>query len=941
MLPSVPLVVTSSRDSSKVSDVEGEKAKCESVPKPHASVSQIITTSAKTNCPSKGSTQADRTEERLSDKVLRNIAPIPVAIVCIPDIPNVRESEVETTEKQKVESKSADEVTFKTVGVGSTAKSEKDKEADNPKSKKPNTTGRSPPKFVKKKPKQIRDLEKTLNCLLSDNEQIKDEKAFAFAQSYFLKVTETLHGKDDATYSEFMRTMNDFGVTIFDATELYKKVTNIFEKYPDLSEEFLAFLLPEQAMQCGKFMEYIILTKMRSFCRKLELYYSKQPSHLRKIYSSLSTLASNNKASVDDLKNTILPLIRNNTLLVNMFLELMPTEAPHASSLTDYESMDFCSVDIQNPKYEDWFETVEIPPPAEDDMYGGEDCICPCHIPPEGKEERHSVHCMSCGTKFVQGRVYLHSGNMLRPARISFKEMKTKAIERLCVKNLKTRRKIDKNRAPPSGSKKNNPSKGETSSTNVSGVSNKLSSPKSSKKAAKGKSTNENPKKANETLSASKASHDKELSNEKKKSKPPRKRLKLMANSDKNPSTSTSIQTLVVSAKKGAPQTGKVARKVDAKRSKGAPQFPLQQAEPTRRAARSAARNATLANDVNQKPNRRNIGKSLKEETDTALATVILSKKGKEECPLTYKSTSSTPLSIEQEKEGTPSKLLSENMIIEPIKESSLEENVVKDDFEIQDDVQNYQSPTDQNSNLPVPDTDGEILCKKDMNPIPFEKEKNDCNEMMKSENRDEKISSEKTSAFDSLAENECPVQCFSTSGDDSSSDGAALEDKTEGFAYSEEHFSQSEGDDVKSETIELDISFENVSSEDDKNILGSEDFPINSSSDSEDEDNYPMECEDSEEMDDCTRLSQDVNMDTFNEENCPNDANDVSVTEQLESAPWTRDEDKIILRTFQSVNNSENVFQKICYELPSRTAAEVQCRFQTLMSFLQKMTDC
>ncbi|GLH08211.1 GON-4-like protein [Gryllus bimaculatus] len=338
MLPSVPLVVTSSRDSSKVSDVEGEKAKCESVPKPHASVSQVITTSAKTNCPSKGSTQADRTEER-------------------------------------------------------------DKEADNPKSKKPNTTGRSPPKFVKKKPKQIRDLEKTLNCLLSDNEQIKDEKAFAFAQSYFLKVTETLHGKDDATYSEFMRTMNDFGVTIFDATELYKKVTNIFEKYPDLSEEFLAFLLPEQAMQCGKFMEYIILTKMRSFCRKLELYYSKQPSHLRKIYSSLSTLASNNKASVDDLKNTILPLIRNNTLLVNMFLELMPTEAPHASSLTDYESMDFCNVDIQNPKYEDWFETVEIPPPAEDDMYGGEDCICPCHIPPEGTEERHSVHCMSCGTK--------------------------------------------------------------------------------------------------------------------------------------------------------------------------------------------------------------------------------------------------------------------------------------------------------------------------------------------------------------------------------------------------------------------------------------------------------------------------------------------------------------------------------------------------------------
>jgi histone deacetylase complex regulatory component SIN3 len=90
-----------------------------------------------------------------------------------------------------------------------------------------------------------------------------------FAQAYFLKLKGRLEGTE--LYQEFLNIMNEFGTSIVDVSDLYKKITAILKHHPDLSEEFLAFLLPEQAMQCGKFMEYLMITKMRDFFRKLEV----------------------------------------------------------------------------------------------------------------------------------------------------------------------------------------------------------------------------------------------------------------------------------------------------------------------------------------------------------------------------------------------------------------------------------------------------------------------------------------------------------------------------------------------------------------------------------------------------------------------------------------------------------------------------------------------
>lgn len=89
-----------------------------------------------------------------------------------------------------------------------------------------------------------------------------------FAASYFQKVKERLD--NGPLFGKFVELMDDLNRTN-SVTDLYHRVINLLKEYPDLCEEFLLFLLPKQAIQCGKFMEHLALTEMSSFLRKLEV----------------------------------------------------------------------------------------------------------------------------------------------------------------------------------------------------------------------------------------------------------------------------------------------------------------------------------------------------------------------------------------------------------------------------------------------------------------------------------------------------------------------------------------------------------------------------------------------------------------------------------------------------------------------------------------------
>lgn len=56
-------------------------------------------------------------------------------------------------------------------------------------------------------------------------------------------------------------------------------------------------------------------------------------------------------------------------------------------------------------------------------------------------------------------------------------------------------------------------------------------------------------------------------------------------------------------------------------------------------------------------------------------------------------------------------------------------------------------------------------------------------------------------------------------------------------------------------------------------------------------------------------------------------------------SQTWNRDEDKIILQTFQKNGDSQNVFKEIQHLLPGRTVSDIRHRFHVLMGLLHEMS--
>lgn len=53
---------------------------------------------------------------------------------------------------------------------------------------------------------------------------------------------------------------------------LYQQLTEVFtHKNEDLIYEFLGFLLPGQALSIGKFNDYLELTRIKEFIRKLQV----------------------------------------------------------------------------------------------------------------------------------------------------------------------------------------------------------------------------------------------------------------------------------------------------------------------------------------------------------------------------------------------------------------------------------------------------------------------------------------------------------------------------------------------------------------------------------------------------------------------------------------------------------------------------------------------
>lgn len=166
--------------------------------------------------------------------------------------------------------------------------------------------------------------------------------------------------------------------------------------YSDLLDLFLTFLLPEHAAEIGKFFEHFALTNMKTLLQKLNSFFSKQPSHMKKIYACLNEMCNDPEITMERLKAKIMPLLKGNQLLTDWFLELF--EKPPESLAAEFEMVYIKKSLSDSENSVDNFEEIHSKDLIE----------CP------NVDEMNA-----CGVRYKNGKVMYHHGTLL-PAKISF-----------------------------------------------------------------------------------------------------------------------------------------------------------------------------------------------------------------------------------------------------------------------------------------------------------------------------------------------------------------------------------------------------------------------------------------------------------------------------------------------------------------------------------------
>uniref|UniRef100_A0A182QZI2 Myb-like domain-containing protein n=1 Tax=Anopheles farauti TaxID=69004 RepID=A0A182QZI2_9DIPT len=225
-----------------------------------------------------------------------------------------------------------------------------------------------------------------------------EEKDAIFAFNFYEKVEETLLASDRTDLLErFEQILRNFDESEDRVASLYYQVEDLLgETYPQLVDMFLTFLLPGQAAEVGKFFEHFILANMGDFLEKLNIFFAKQPSQIKKIHACLTDLSNEPNVTMDQVKMKVLPLLKGSTLLTEWFLQLFPGERPPESSLGDFEHITMKKYAIN--------ENCDAGTVYEHISY--------TETTPEGSENA----CGSSTIRYIQGRIF--QGAL--PARLSF-----------------------------------------------------------------------------------------------------------------------------------------------------------------------------------------------------------------------------------------------------------------------------------------------------------------------------------------------------------------------------------------------------------------------------------------------------------------------------------------------------------------------------------------
>ncbi|XP_065509875.1 GON-4-like protein [Caloenas nicobarica] len=198
-----------------------------------------------------------------------------------------------------------------------------------------------------------------------ERDPLREQKDLAFAQAYLSRVREALQhvpGK----YEDFLRVIYEFetGADKRTAVDLYSTLRKLLHEWPQLLTDFAAFLLPEQALECGLFEEQQAFEKSRKFLRQLEICFAENPAHHQKIIKVLQSCADCVPQEIAELKTQMWQLLKGHDHLQDEFSVFFDHLRPSASRMDDFEEINW----TEEKEYEfDGFEEVSLPDVEEED----------------------------------------------------------------------------------------------------------------------------------------------------------------------------------------------------------------------------------------------------------------------------------------------------------------------------------------------------------------------------------------------------------------------------------------------------------------------------------------------------------------------------------------------------------------------------------------------
>uniref|UniRef100_A0A8C3UBJ5 GON-4-like protein n=1 Tax=Catharus ustulatus TaxID=91951 RepID=A0A8C3UBJ5_CATUS len=198
-----------------------------------------------------------------------------------------------------------------------------------------------------------------------ERDPLREQKDLAFAQAYLTRVRETLQhipGK----YEDFLRVIYEFEISTDKRTavDLYSTLQKLLHDWPQLLTDFAAFLLPEQALECGLFEEQQAFEKSRKFLRQLEICFAENPAHHQKIIKVLQSCADCLPQEIAELKTQMWQLLKGHDHLQDEFSVFFDHLRPSASRMGDFEEINW----TEEKEYEfDGFEEVSLPDVEEED----------------------------------------------------------------------------------------------------------------------------------------------------------------------------------------------------------------------------------------------------------------------------------------------------------------------------------------------------------------------------------------------------------------------------------------------------------------------------------------------------------------------------------------------------------------------------------------------